>query len=104
MWPLELTATPATSPRWTSGGSFRKSGTEWKRTSGGCWANRGAAAKKSRTKTKRFMGYNLANSLFCFRIIRGFGESVACYKSVLSVGEGNDGAPPPPNKPRVLYY
>src|SRR5262245_58424873 len=30
MWPLELTATPATAPRWMSAGSLKKSGTDLK--------------------------------------------------------------------------
>src|ERR1700730_774677 len=36
MCPLELTATPEASPRYMSGGSFRKFGTESNGISGGC--------------------------------------------------------------------
>src|SRR5258708_7140679 len=54
MWLLEFTATPVASPRWRSGGSFRKSGTEWKRISGVCWAKTGATTKKKQNEEGAF--------------------------------------------------
>ncbi len=44
MWPLELTATPETSPRYTSLGSLIASGTESKAICGTAWPNAGAPA------------------------------------------------------------
>src|SRR5260370_40385424 len=44
----EMTATPATSPRGGSGGSFRKSAAEGKRICGGSWENTEAVKKSSK--------------------------------------------------------
>src|SRR5882762_9644376 len=80
MWPLEFTATPVASPRWKSGGSFRKSGTEWKRISGGCWAKRGEATKRHKTRSECFIEFNLVIWSVCTRIIRRLGnQSPARY-------------------------
>src|SRR4051812_31243675 len=57
MRPLELTATPAPSPKFISTGSLKKFGTESNGISGGvgCWARGVAASRSSNTIDRRFM-------------------------------------------------
>src|SRR5947208_15125661 len=91
MWPLEFTATPVASPRWRSGGSFRKSGTEWKRISAVCWAKAGMATNRAANRMERFMEFNLVILFVRTRIIRAFEKPVACSKFELGFGGGSDG-------------
>src|SRR2546429_5440250 len=87
MWPLELPAPPAGSPRCRSGGGLKKAGADLERISGGCWAKRGAATIKNK-KRERFMGLSLITPC---RIIHAFEDSVARQGFVLGFSEGDDG-------------
>src|SRR6267378_550451 len=65
-----------------SGGNFRKSGTEWKRISGGCWAKRGTAAEKSRIG-EELIGFDLREG-------NCFGERLSGFEfngGILGIGD-----------------
>src|SRR5271169_1005582 len=65
MWPLELTATPEASPRFMSGGSFSRFGTESKGISGGCCcANADGLSSMSAPTSQVFMRTSL---VFCLQ-------------------------------------
>src|SRR5580692_10456483 len=65
MWPLELSATPEASPRFMSGGSLSRLGTESNGISGGCCcANADGLNSMSAPTSHFFMGSSL---VFCLR-------------------------------------
>src|SRR5579863_6938393 len=65
MWPLELSATPEASPRFMSGGSLSRLGTESNGISGGCCCANADGLNSMRAPTSHiFMGSSL---VFCLR-------------------------------------
>src|ERR1700682_3551035 len=91
MWPLELTATPATSPKYKSAGSFRNPGMERKGISGtrGCCARSELAVARNKSRAQRLIGLRIAGRNWQIITSLNAMRSNKYYDSAVGIGDGN---------------